>query len=339
MRRNAEQKGMCPAGLTPTKPTTKNYLTYLATNSEVALSRSVRQQTRSRFAAENSLRSATSFLMTVAACHLIVGEVSTLNTRIEKATPGAQKLMRLVQGVHQNPPMFHVHPALLLSTDDSTMFVFEGKSKSEYSWHLHSNVKHSAQSVYSAQKGGTDHLHGLRVRLTHTMCGLGIMAPLYVTIYGLSERELPHQDYPSGVLVLEIPGLCYASNLDARSSEKGYVVFTRASINLEEEETVSYRNFKNYRQTVLLPYIQTIRSNYFQWIPGTPVPDDLTCVSWVDGGMSQLQSIIGEQQQQVEVQLKIYSCKQSSSRTAVEQACDVSPFFRSLHKIQKKTLQ
>ena len=67
--------------------------------------------------------------------------------------------------------------------------------------------------------------------------------------------------------------------------------------------------FKHYRESVLLPYIETIRKNYFQWVPGTRVPDDLSCVSWVDGGMAQLQSIGDEHQQSIEVNLKIYSCK------------------------------
>lgn len=85
---------------------------------------------------------------------------------------------------------------------------------------------------------------------------------------------------------------------------------------------------------MLLPYIQTTRKNYFGWIPGTPVPEDLSCVSWIDGGMSQLQAIVDGKQQEIEGKLRVYSCKQSASRTAVEQACDVSPFFRSLSKIQ-----
>ena len=171
------------------------------------------------------------YLLTIASSHLIVGEKSTMHMDISEETLGAKKLMNNVMDLHNNSPMFNVHPALLMSTDDSNLFIFEGKTKHESAWHIHAqSCNTSLRSTFSAEIGGTDHLNGLRIRATHTMCGVGIMAPLYVTVYGLNERELPAADFPSGVLVLEVPGLSYASNLDARATETGYVVFTRSFI-------------------------------------------------------------------------------------------------------------
>lgn len=105
----------------------------------------------------------------------------------------------IVSDLHNNSPVFPVHPALLLSTDNRTLFIFECKSKCLSSWHFYEKGKHntSLQSTFSSEIGGTDHLN---VRVTHTMCGLGLMAPLYVTMYGLNEREFPKHLSPSGVL-------------------------------------------------------------------------------------------------------------------------------------------
>ena len=87
------------------------------------------------------------------------------------------------------------------------------------------------------------------------MCGTGIMTPLYITVYGLNVRELPVEDIPSGIFVLEVPGLSYENNLDARVLESGYVVFTRSSIHNHGEQSVSAKSFQHYREKLLLPYI------------------------------------------------------------------------------------
>ena len=47
--------------------------------------------------------------------------------------------------------------------------------------------------------------------------------------------------------------------------------------------------------------------------------------------------IVGERQQAIDKQLKIVSNKQSTSRTAVEHPCDLSPYFMSFRKLANGT--
>ena len=300
----------------------------------------VKAQTNSRFAAENSLRSAMTYLLVVASTHFVVGNNNDMTTQLPRATKGARKLAQMITDYYgSDVPIFPVHPALLLSTDDSTLFVFRGKVKKDSGWYLHEAGRNtSVLSTYSTDVGGSSNLNGLRVRLTHTMSGLGIMAPLYITVYGLTERELSPQEYPTGILVVRVPGLCYAGHMDVRVKEVGFLVFTRSAAHeAGANVSSSTMNFSYYRKHVLLPFIRNVRKILSS--SGTDskseINDKLTCVSWVDGGMTQLQSIVDSNQQALEEKLKVFTCKQSASRTAVEQACDVSPVFRSINALQK----
>ena len=45
---------------------------------------------------------------------------------------------------------------------------------------------------------------GLRVKITFTFSGAGTMAPIFISVLGLTERELPEEQCIS----LIIPGLC-----------------------------------------------------------------------------------------------------------------------------------
>lgn len=239
----------------------------------------------------------------------------------------------MVSSVH-NADFFNVHPALLMSTDDTTVFVFDGKANNLVPLFLHGKNT-SAYSTYATDVGGIDMKSGLRLKLTFTMSALGFMAPLYVNVYGLKEMELPASKFPSGILVLEIPGLCYGRGLDPRLCETGYVIFSRTLATEHGENSVPTKRFKHYRSNVFHSFVSTIRSRLFGWKHGTPVPEDFYCVSWIDGGQSQLKAVANEENQVYEDKMKIVTCKKSASSTTVEQACDVSPLFRSIKTIQK----
>ena len=111
--------------------------------------------------------------------------------------------------------------------------------------------------------GGADHLNGMRVRLTFTMPGTGSLAPPFITVTGLSEKELPVETCPSGVMHIEVPGLCVGAGQDLRHEAIGYVAFIRANSNSASGKTTDIRNFEFYRDEVLIPFVSLIREKVY----------------------------------------------------------------------------
>ena len=153
-------------------------------------------------------------------------------------------------------------------------------------WYLLSgkgtDVDTSKQSVYSSSVGGTDHLNGMRVRLTFTMTGTGSLAPPFITVTGLSEKELPVETCPSGVMHIEIPGLCVGAGQDLRHEAIGYVAFIRANSNSASGKTTDIRNFEFYRDEVLIPFVGLIREKVYGCNPGSAIPNELSYCCVVD---------------------------------------------------------
>jgi hypothetical protein len=125
--------------------------------------------------------------------------------------------------------------------------------------------------------------------------------------------------------------------MDARADLIGYVNFIRGTNVGSTAISPSELNFNNFRQEVLHKQtIDVVRQYTYGMESETSVVDEeLKSVVWSDGAISQLNTICDEEQLQMELNKKIISCKQSASRTAVEQACDVCPYFRSRNKVQK----
>ena len=319
--------------------TIRNYRMLTAVNSNKKIASKVQQKTENRFIAENSILSTISYLFTVAAAHLLIGVPDPkFNTVMKKhkITKGARMLVQLVSSANDNAPIYNVLPGLITSTDDTTVFVFKGETQELEGWYLvDKNHDNSKQSYFSNDTGGTDNKNGLRVRLTFTLNGVGMMAAPFITVTGITEKELPRNTCPSGVYILSIPGLCSGGNTDVRNDAVGHVAFVRSERGAVSGKTSEQRNFEWYRENVLLPFIKNIRRVLYQHDINTPIPDELSAVAWCDGALTQLASITNESQQIDDAANKISTCKHSAARTAVEQAADCCPIFRSIKKISK----
>ena len=109
-------------------------------------------------------------------------------------------LVQLVSSANDNAPIYNVLPGLITSTDDTTVFVFKGETQELEGWYLvDKNHDNSKQSYFSNDTGGTDNKNRLRVRLTFTLNGVGMMAAPFITVKGITEKELPRNTCPSGV--------------------------------------------------------------------------------------------------------------------------------------------
>ena len=160
------------------------------------------------------------------------------------------------------------------------MFVFAGTA-SNSKWVLYTKIwsTDSIKSVFTGDPGGTDHLNGTHVTITHPSNSLGKLRHLYITFYGLAERELPSKCCKRGMLQINVPGLCYEENIDVRSDQVGYVNFIRGTKTSDSFIFPSKLNFNIYHQKFLPDEtVDVIRKKTYGWHSGTEIPDQLKSV-------------------------------------------------------------
>ena len=87
---------------------------------------------------------------------------------------------------------------------------------------------------------------------------------------------------------------------------------------------------------MLTPFIELTRQALYGHVAGTPIPDPLTAVCWIDGAGPQLNATVSQIQLELDKNMKVITNKHSASRTAVEQPCDRGPCFRSFRKISNR---
>jgi hypothetical protein len=100
--------------------------------------------------------------------------------------------------------VFPVLPELIVSTDDTTEYIFEGTCEEQTKFVLatkSSIMKQGTNALYLVQD--TKLISGMRVKLTFTFTAMGNCFPLVVTLAGLTEWEISGQDF----VYVEIPGL------------------------------------------------------------------------------------------------------------------------------------
>ena len=79
------------------------------------------------------------------------------------------------------------------STDDTTVFAFEGsvQGKENDKFVICKDEDTGTRSAFTKTTSTTDSLRGLRIRYSVTFNAVGNAAPLYSTVYVLSNVELP----------------------------------------------------------------------------------------------------------------------------------------------------
>ena len=162
--------------------------------------------------------------MTVAVTHYLVDTPDPLLKSIDKATYGAKKLYKLIQKENGGKELKVVFPLFVSTTDDTTMFTFEGSVSGKCEFIVNKN-EIGTRFAYTKNISSTDSIRGLRIRHSASFNAVGNAAPLYLTIYGLGEDELPSPACPSGVYTLPIPGLCHGGSQDTSNQTEGYLVF------------------------------------------------------------------------------------------------------------------
>ena len=158
-------------------------------------------------------------------------------------------------------------------------------------------------------------MNGLRVKLTYTFCSAGIMAPICISMLGLNERELPEDQCIS----LHIPGLCVGGGgVTVGNKESGTLLFMRGDSGSDK------KRYQIYRDKVLLPFIRKLRTEFGEWIIGTPISEEHRVVSWCDGDLAQIDNIVSEDSLSLYEDNLICACKQNAARSGTEQWADLT---------------
>ena len=136
------------------------------------------------------------------------------------------------------------------------------------------------------------------------------------------------------------PSQCDVTNTSARNLSLAFNFGQKPSKDdnrIYLEEGGSNKKFIHYNDEVLLPFIRSIRKQlgwFFDPESDVPVPEYLKAVSWFDGDIGQLQTMIDEARQSLDEAEKIIRNKHTAATTAHTQPCDLSPVFRLMKKFQ-----
>ena len=124
-------------------------------------------------------------------------------------------------------------------------------------------------------------MKGLRVKMTFTFSAVGTSAPIFITAYGLNEREMPHDKS----IIVPLKGLCIGGGgVNMSGTTIGHVLFMR------KQENADSIRYTHYLKNILLPFIQESRFQFDGLEKEDPIPDKLSAVSWCDGNIKQIQT-------------------------------------------------
>ena len=143
---------------------------------------------------------------------------------------------------------------------------------------------HRANIRSNFTSGEEANKEGLRVKMSHTFSLAGLSAGIFLSVSGLTEKEMPSEIFPSGIHCISIQGLTIGgSGVTLGDKRSGYVVLMRTEKGIDE---IRYRI---YFEKVLLPFIHSLRENYSNWDGReASISPKETVVSWQDGDLAQL---------------------------------------------------
>ena len=104
---------------------------------------------------------------------------------------------------------------------------------------------------------------------------------------------------PDGILAAKMPGLCKGGDNVGNVSGFGWLVFLRgggkdkSDSNTDSELSIANKKFIHYNDDVYLPWLRELRKK-LGWVEGQPVQESLKAVSWCDGDIGQLQTMLFE---------------------------------------------
>jgi hypothetical protein len=343
--KKAEEKGILLVGSKRdvSKNTIERYHKEIAIksvlNGEASVVMNPKLQSDHRHAAEQSLRSCTSFIMTVLSTHFIPKSEcpnSFFESNKHLLPEGSLAAINLVEkslGYKVVP----LDPAFLTSTDDTSLYIANDVIERRFGtdWHVISKEGAAKRKFRNTKRvgGKKDANHGgFRVKLCFTISASGQMADLVVIINGLSHEEFPMTEDElkqcRGMRVLEIPGLTPGSTLNPQNKETGFLVLCRGNT-----EGVDCARHEWYDKIVFERFVKNLREERFE-IDEIESP---IFRSWRDGDFSQINALPMQYVKQRWDEDKIGYNKQSANRSGTEQSADLWDCFKFLKRKANST--
>ena len=167
----------------------------------------------------------------------------------------------------------------------------------------------------------------MRVKLTYTFSGAGSIAPIFITVMGLNDRELAENN-----IALKIEGLSIGgSGVTVGTKQCGYLLFMKG------QKGADYDRYRHYRDNVLIPFINQSHVDYTGWREGTEIPQKLKAVSWCDGDLAQIENIVSKESLKKYKDNLIIANKKNAACSGLEQAADLTRTFKIMKKLQSTT--
>ena len=105
---------------------------------------------------------------------------------------------------------------------------------------------------------------GFRVNITYTFSSSVTMAPIFISVLGLTERELPKET----IVLIKIKGLCVGGGwVKVGAQQYGIIIF------MYGENSMDKKIYQIYRYGILVPFISQTRAEYVEWRVGMPIPE------------------------------------------------------------------
>ena len=116
------------------RTTPRNYQCVIGSKEGVSICTAVAPKTRTRYSSENSLISAMVLVLVVACTHYDISSDMCLNVGKDmlksNVSDNVKMLYKIVCKAYGNDaPIFPIRPGLILSTDDTAQYIFEGEKR------------------------------------------------------------------------------------------------------------------------------------------------------------------------------------------------------------------
>ena len=302
--------------------TLSNYVGEFASKQGVSLTDKSVDDTNARHTAERSLICSMALLIVVSMTHFYVTDDDDVAWRgmMKKLSNDERLLCDMVSDFHGNRPVRARSPYLIITVDDTQDFATEGTQparSSEMGLVSKSGLSNS-RTLSIKHVDDSSKMDGRRVKRHFMANGAGDSAPPVYIISGLTEYEMPNDDF----LVLDVEGMCVGGYGVGGSTEKGYIILMAAKTGMEKVR------FAWVLENIMIPFVKKLRKKYFSFtVEGGQIPEDLKAVFWCDGDNSQIDSIVNENGISLFVANGIIANKHNASRTGSEQAPDLNKVF------------
>ena len=304
-----------------------------------------------RYRSEHSMMCGYSYALTALTMHYFTGPLPSWmsSLKFNKLSMLTNKTLDMMIHTFVLDEICPANPNLVLSTDDTTFFVFEekpeGSNGDEWEWKLidKSNNNSSVRGVFEVEDDAGNSRF-FCVHLTFTFTAIGLFVPLYVSVSCLTVDGLLINSFSDGIFSAKVPGL-YKEGDNLFNNSFGWLwlvflwAYKRDTTVDRDPPSLSIANTKfiHYTSDVLLPFIQSIREA-LGWKPSQTITEWLTTISWFDGDITQLQTVLFEAREALDNDGNIICNKDLAATTGTPQPCDFSLVFRLLKALQKQTM-